>query len=141
VSRAITALAMRFAAMRALRGTTDGCTLELMFVLPDVEEGPTFDGMRLSTYDAGEKVLVVEAAIPARILDSERAASYVAAVAADAVDAASDFFAEQRVAFDADHRHAALRMISVSDLERQLHSRNLPESAWVDAAGDAGTRT
>jgi hypothetical protein len=137
VSRAITALAMRFAHLRALRGATDSCTLELMFVLPDIDEGPIFEGMRLSTYAEGEGLLVVEAAVPVRILDSEHAASYVAAVAADAVDAARDFFEEQRIAFDASGRHDMLRAIPVLDLDGPLRSRNLPESAWVDATSES----
>ena len=139
VGRAITALAMRFAGARAQGGLDDACTLELMFVLPDLEVGPVFEGMRLSTYAAGERILVVEAAAPRHLLDSEYAARYVAAVAADAVDAAREFFEEHRIAFDAERRHLMLRSISASDLERELNSRDLPESTWADGETDPRT--
>ena len=97
--------------------------------------------LQLSTYSESEGILGVEAAVPVRMLDSEHAASYVAAVAADAVDAAREFFEERKIPFDADARHDALRAISVSDLDRPLQSRNLPESAWVDATSERGMHT
>jgi hypothetical protein len=136
-SRAITALAIRLATRLDQSDKPDACTLELMFVLPDADEGPVFEGMRLSAYAEGEGILVVEAAVPLRMLDSEHVARYVAAVAADAVDAASEFFGEQQVTFDADRRHEVLRAISVSDLQGPLKSRHLPESAWVDATSES----
>jgi hypothetical protein len=138
-SRAITALAMRFSSLLASQVASDKCTLELMFVLPD-EEGPLFEGMRLGSYAEGTHTLCVQAAVPARLVASARAADYVAAAAADAVDAAGEFFGEQGVPFNADARREILRSISVTELERRLESRNLPESTWVDAAASGGPR-
>jgi hypothetical protein len=140
VSRAITSLAMRLASKAVSQGA-DGYTLELMFVLPDSEEGPLFEGMRLSTYAEDQKILVVEAAVPVSMIDSDRAAAYVAAVAADAVDAAREFFEELRMPFDAESRHDLLGRISTSDLQRPLLSHDLPESAWVEATGSGGSRS
>jgi hypothetical protein len=130
-SRAIIALAMGLAARRP---ASDGCTVELMFVLPDSEAGPLFEGMRLRAYQESEHVLIIEAAVPSRLVDSEHAARYIAAATADAIDAARDFFEEKQTAFDAERHHALLADIE-SEIGRPIESRDLPESTWVDATG------
>jgi hypothetical protein len=114
-SHAITALAMRL----ARRGTSSGAArLTLCYLLPDEQGAAPFAGMRLASHDAERGVLTIEACVPTHLVtDTSRAGRYVLAVAADAIDAARDFFDEQGLGgFDAEELHAWVMTIQPKDL-------------------------
>jgi hypothetical protein len=74
--------------------------------------------MRLSAHDSIKGILTIEACVPAHIVqDLAKAGPYVLAVAADAIDAARDFFLEQGVtAFDQDTLQAWVSTVKPQDL-------------------------
>jgi hypothetical protein len=115
-SHAITALAMRLARREAMPDAK--ARLVLCYLLPDEYGVSPFDGMRLASYEAKSAVLTIEACVPTSIVnDRARAGRYVLAVAADAVDAAREFFQEQLVdAFRAPELESWLASVGPGDL-------------------------
>jgi len=115
-SHAITALAMRLARREATPGVE--ARLTLCYLLPDEHGMAPFDGMRLSSHDAAKGALTIEACVPSHIVrDAARAGRYVLAVAADAIDAAQEFFLEQGVhAFDAETLQGWISTVKPEDL-------------------------
>src|SRR3954449_6425131 len=90
---AITALAMRLARREvALEVKTQ---LTLCYLLPGEDGEPPFLGMQLGTHHPLRGIVTIEACVPAHIVhDPSKAGPYVLAVAADAIDAAEEFFFE-----------------------------------------------
>ena len=116
VSKAITALALRLARLELSAHAR--AQLKLCYLLPAVDGQIAFQGMRLSTLDAVAGVLTIEACVPPHIVtDQVRAGLYVLAVAADAIDAAREFFSEQGAAtFDAESLQTWLSTVTPKDL-------------------------
>jgi hypothetical protein len=115
-SHAITGLALRLARREAVPDVQ--AQLTLCYLLPGEDGELPFDGMQLSTHNPVKGVVTIEACVPAHIVhDAAKAGPYVLAVAADAIDAAREFFVEQGVtAFDADALHAWLMTVNAADL-------------------------
>jgi hypothetical protein len=122
-SHAITALAMRLA-RREVRPVL-GAQLTLCYLLPGEDGELPFEGMQLSTHDPRKGVVIIEACVPSHVVhDALRAGPYVLAVAADAIDAAREFFVEQGItAFDADALHAWIMTVKAADLLPPQHQR------------------
>lgn len=116
VSHAITAFAMQLARRAASRDAT--ARLTLCYLLPGEDGTVAFEGMQLSRHDPGKRLLIIEACIPNHIVhDTARAGAYVLAVAADAIDAAREFFLERGVTdFDADALQACVASVKAVDL-------------------------
>ena len=116
IGHAITALAMRL----ARRAVTVGAKAELTlcYLLPGEDGELPFQGMQFGSHDPMRGVVTIEACVPAHIVhDPARAGSYVLAVAADAIDAAGEFFVEQGVtAFDAETLQAWVATVKAADL-------------------------
>jgi hypothetical protein len=123
-ARAITALARRLMRKDA---ASSQATLSLAFVLPGIDDQLPFQGMRLTAHDEITKTLTIEAAVPLPMLDPPKAAPYVLAVAADAIDAASEFFAETGTPFDARGLHAIVAAISPGELEHPAREHFAPD--------------
>jgi hypothetical protein len=123
-ARAITALARHLARRRFDVGSSRA-SFSLVFVLPGIDDQLSFQGMRLTAHDEPTDTLTIEAAIPVPMLDSPKAAAYVLAVAADAIDAASEFFTEKGTAFDARCVHDIVAAVSPRDLERPSHEHHV----------------
>lgn len=115
-SHAIIALAMRL--FRREVASAKRAQLTLCYLLPDERGQAPFEGMRLGTHDAEKAVLTIEACVPQHIVDDpSRAGRYVLAVAADAIDAAREFFVDVGVeGFDAETLQAWVTTIKLEDL-------------------------
>jgi len=114
--RAITALAMHLARHR---GTPNLNTqLTLCYLLPGEDGELAFEGMQLCTHDPRSGVVTIEACVPTHIVhDESKAGSYVLALAADAIDAAQEFFVEQGItSFDAESLQAWVTTVDVAEL-------------------------
>ncbi|WKJ91581.1 hypothetical protein QZJ86_05440 [Methylomonas montana] len=75
--------------------------LDLVFLLPSRQEKADFEGLRLHSFDQSSQILKIESAIPEKMVASTHAERFVLAVILDAIDAAAEFFIEQRILFDA----------------------------------------
>ncbi|MBD9355353.1 hypothetical protein IE877_05575 [Methylomonas sp. EbA] len=75
--------------------------LDLVFLLPSREEKADFEGLRLHSFDKAAQILRIESAVPEKMVASTHAERFVVAVMLDAIDAAAEFFTEQRILFDA----------------------------------------
>jgi len=115
-SHAITRLAMELA-RRALP-TNHAARLTLCYLLPDEHGAAPFQGMRLASHDAARGVLTIEACVPPALVDdTARAGRYVLAVAADAIDAAHEYFVEQKITgFDPETLQAWLTTVGPESL-------------------------
>ena len=125
MSQAITGLAVRLARREA--APVVGAQLTLCYLLPGEDGELPFAGMQLSAHDPVKSVLIIEACVPLHIVhDPSKAGAYVLAVAADAIDAAREFFEEQGVtAFDADALQTWISTLEAAELlPRQQRVRN-----------------
>lgn len=115
VGHAITLFA-RHLAERLPRGTET--RLRLCYLLPGEDGELPLQGMQISTHDLDRGILTILASIPAHMVhDTQLAGRYVHALAADAVDAAQDFFLEQGITtFDVDTLQACILTIRPADL-------------------------
>lgn len=120
---AITALAKRLARREVARDVK--ARLTLCYLLPGEDGELPFQGMRLGTHDPVRGVVTIEACVPAHIVhDAGKAGPYVLALAADAIDAAQEFFVEQGVnAFDAETLHAWITTVKPADLRPPEHQQ------------------
>jgi hypothetical protein len=125
--RAITALARCLFKARPTAGRT--ASVSLVLILPGIDDQVPFHGMRLASYDEASRTLTIEAAVPARALEAPAAAPYVLAVAADAVDAAVEFFVEQGIAFDAGPLQELLAATAPEDLEGPQRAHRVTDAA------------
>lgn len=116
VSQAITALAVRLA--RLERTPLVQPQLRLCYLLPAEDGQLAFQGMRLRTHDPATGTLTIDASVPLHIVDdTSKAGPYVLAVAADAIDAAQEFFLEQGIrSFDAETLQAWVTTVKPADL-------------------------
>jgi len=120
---AITALAMRLARREGVRDVR--AQLTLCYLLPGEDGELPFRGMRLGTHDPVKGMVTIEACVPAHIVnDPAKAGPYVLAVAADAIDAAQEFFVEQGLtSFDAETLHAWITTVKAADLRPPEHQQ------------------
>lgn len=120
---AITALAMRLARREVEPDVK--AKLTLCYLLPGEDGELPFQGMQLSTHDPVKGVLIIEACVPPHIVhDPSKAGPYVLAVAADAIDAAQEFFVEQgNSAFDAENLQAWVTTVKPADLLPPQHQQ------------------
>lgn len=75
--------------------------LNIVYLLPSQLEKADFEGLRLHSFEKDAQTLRIEAAVPAKMVESAHAERYVIAILLDAIDAAGEFFNEQRILFDA----------------------------------------
>lgn len=75
--------------------------LNIVYLLPSQREKADFEGLRLHSFEKDAQMLRIEAAVPAKMVESPHAERYVIAILLDAIDAAGEFFNEQRILFDA----------------------------------------
>jgi hypothetical protein len=120
---AIMALAMQMA--RRILSPDVRARLKLCYLLPGEDGLLPFQGMQLSRHDAEKGLLTIEACVPSLIVhDPLKAGPYVLAVAADAIDAAQEFFLEQGItAFDAETLQAHIMTIKPFDLRLPEHQQ------------------
>ena len=120
---AITAFAMRLA--RREVASYVKARLTLCYLLPGEDGKPPFEGMRFGTHDPVKGVVTIEACVPVHIVhDPSKAGPYVLAVAADAIDAAQEFFVEQgSAAFDAETLQAWVTSVKAADLLPPQHQQ------------------
>lgn len=99
-STGLTGIAAQLAARRSAQLAYGGPDIDVRFLLPGKNEAPTFQGMRFTAWRQAESVLYVESAVPAGLINSLHAETYIVAALQDAIDNAADFFAETGVAFE-----------------------------------------
>ena len=86
--------------------------LDIVFLLPSRQEKAGFAGLRLHSYDTLGQILRFESAVPEKMVTSIYAERFVIAIIQDAIDAASEFFSEQHILFDASAHFALMDWIS-----------------------------
>ncbi|WP_232056626.1 MULTISPECIES: hypothetical protein [Methylomonas] len=119
VAKAIIKVARELAALRNHPAQQRSPTVDIVYMLPGVHEQADFLGLRLRAYDQESLIARFEAAVPANMLQSERAEEYVHAVILDAIDAAAEFFTEQKVLFNANEH---MQMFTpVQEVQATLH--------------------
>ncbi|MGD0960196.1 MAG: hypothetical protein ABSB19_10345 [Methylomonas sp.] len=105
--KAITKVAIDLAGLRNQNIQQRAPALDIVFLLPSRLEKADFTGLRLHSFDPAGQVLRIESAAPEKMVDSIHAERFVIAVIMDAIDAADEFFMEQRILFDS-RAHLAL---------------------------------
>ena len=101
IAKAITKTAVDLARFREEPIQKRAPILDLIFLLPSRQEKADFDGLRLHSFDKASQTLRIECAVPEKMVASTHAERFVVAVIMDAIDAAAEFFTEQRILFDA----------------------------------------
>ena len=116
--KAITKVAADLGRLRDQQAQKQPPALDIVFLLPSLQEKAGFAGLRCHSYDAALQVLRFESAVPEKMVTSIHAERFVIAIMQDAIDAAGEFFSEQHILFDAS-AHLAL-MDRVSPKERRV---------------------
>ncbi|AEG00964.1 hypothetical protein [Methylomonas methanica] len=101
VFKAITKVAIDWAAFANQPIQKKRPVLNVVFLLPSQQEKADFEGLRLHSFEKDTQTLRIEASVPAKMVESAYAERYVVAILLDAIDAAGEFFNEQRILFDA----------------------------------------
>jgi len=101
ICKAITKTAIDLARLRDAPIQKRTPILDLVFLLPSQQENAGFEGLRLHSFDQDGQTLRIESAVPEKMVGSVHAERFVVAVMQDAIDAAAEFFTEQRILFDA----------------------------------------
>ncbi|MDD2801493.1 MAG: hypothetical protein PHE96_08555 [Methylococcales bacterium] len=91
-------------------------TLDIVFLLPSRQEKADFVGLRLHSFDTAGQILRIESAVPEKMVTSIHAERFVIAIMLDAIDAASEFFSEQHILFDASEHLALVGLVSTKEL-------------------------
>jgi len=91
-------------------------TLDIVFLLPSQQEKADFVGLRLHSFDTVGQILRIESAVPEKMVTSIHAERFVIAIMLDAIDAASEFFSEQHILFDASAHLAFVGLVSTNEL-------------------------
>jgi len=91
-------------------------TLDIVFLLPSRQEKADFVGLRLHSFDTAGQILRIESAVPEKMVTSIHAERFVIAIMLDAIDAASEFFSEQHILFDAPEHLALVGLVSTKEL-------------------------
>ncbi|QPK63960.1 hypothetical protein IVG45_02980 [Methylomonas sp. LL1] len=98
--KAITKIAMDLAGLRNQVIQKKTPLLDIVFLLPSRQEQADFTGLRLHSFDSAGQILRIESAVPEKMVTSIHAERFVIAIMQDAIDAAGEFFNEQRILFD-----------------------------------------
>lgn len=91
-------------------------TLDIVFLLPSQQEKADFVGLRLHSFDTAGQILRIESAVPEKMVTSIHAERFVIAIMLDAIDAASEFFNEQNILFDASAHLALVGLVNTNEL-------------------------
>lgn len=109
--KAITKVAVDLAGLRDQRVQKKTPVLDIVFLLPSPQEKADFAGLRLHSFDTAGQILRIESAVPEKMVTSIHAERFVIAIMQDAIDAASVFFSEQHVLFDASEHLALVDLV------------------------------
>jgi len=101
IAKAITKIAVDLARFREEPIQKRTPILDLIFLLPSRQERADFEGLRLHSFDKTSQTLRIECAVPEKMVASTHAERFVVAVIMDTIDAAAEFFTEQRILFNA----------------------------------------
>ncbi|MDX8127244.1 hypothetical protein QLH52_08135 [Methylomonas sp. OY6] len=101
IAKAITKIAVDLARFRDEPIQKRTPILDLIFLLPSRQERADFEGLRLHSFDKTSQTLRIECAVPEKMVASTHAERFVVAVIMDTIDAAAEFFTEQRILFNA----------------------------------------
>lgn len=86
-------------------------SLDIIFLLPSQQEKAGFTGLRLTSFDKASQTLTLESAVPEKMVTSAHAQRFVIAVILDAIDAAKEFFNEQKIPFNETQYSALIEFI------------------------------
>jgi hypothetical protein len=120
IGNAITSIAMDLAGLRDHPLQKRCPVLDLVFLLPNHQDKADFDGLRLHSFDPTTQTILMESSVPQKMVTSIHAERYVIAVMLDAIDAASEFFNEQHILFDAPG-HQSLIESATSNEQLAIH--------------------
>jgi hypothetical protein len=109
---AITKIATDLARLRDQHVQKRTPALDIVFLLPTPQEKADFTGLRLHSFDHAGQTLRIESAVPEKMVTSINAEKFVIAIILDAIDAASEFFNEQHVLFDASKHQTLVNLVS-----------------------------
>jgi hypothetical protein len=115
--KAITKIATDLARLRdqhSLKMTPD---LDIIFLLPSRQEKADFAGLRLHSFDDVRQSLRFESAVPENMVSSIHAERFVIAILLDAIDAASEFFTERHILFNAPAYQSLVERINTNELQ------------------------
>ncbi len=90
-------------------------TLDIVFLLPSTQEKADFVGLRLHSYDTAGQILRIESAVPEKMVTSIYATRFVIAIMLDAIDAATEFFSEHLILFDAPEHHVLVGLVGTGE--------------------------
>jgi hypothetical protein len=109
--KAITKVARDLAGLRDQLIQQKTPALDIVFLFPSRQEKTDFAGLRLHSFDTAGQILRIESAVPEKMVTSIHAERFVIAILQDAIDAASIFFSEQHVLFDASEHLALVDLV------------------------------
>jgi hypothetical protein len=118
--KAITKVATDLAGFREQLVQQKTPVLDIVFLLPSRQEKADFAGLRLYSFNPIGRILRIESAVPEKMVTSVHTGRFVIAIIQDAIDAASEFFSEQNMLFDAPEHLALVDLIT----PKELHSIN-----------------
>lgn len=95
MSEAITAMAASLIRKERQGKLPQGPSLDITFMFAEKLDDPGFAGMRMGGYTESDNTLYFERAVPEKLLDSPRAREFVSLVLEDALDNATDYFADR----------------------------------------------
>ncbi|MBL6987416.1 MAG: hypothetical protein ISR72_10345 [Methylobacter sp.] len=110
--KAITKIATDLARLRDQHAQKRTPILDIVFLLPSQQEKADFAGLRLHSFDSSRQILRIESAVPEKMVTSIHAERFVIVIMLDAIDAASDFFNEQHILFDASEHQALVNLVN-----------------------------
>jgi hypothetical protein len=114
--KAVTKVASNLAGVRDQRLQKQTPVLDIVFLLPGQCEKVDFEGLRLHSFDLARQILRFESVVPEKMVASIYAERFVIAIIQDAIDAAGEFFIEQRVLFDVPGYLALVDLITAQKL-------------------------
>ena len=113
MSAAITTMAALLTQKSQRGELPQGPSLEITFMLPGKLDKPGFTGMRMGGYTEQDNTLYFERAVPEDLLQSPKAGEFVALVLEDAVDNATDYFADRSRLFNQSGWKTALAQVGI----------------------------
>jgi hypothetical protein len=115
--QAITKVAMDLARLRDQHIQKRMPAVDIVFLIPSRQEKADFTGLRLHSFDTAGQTLRIESAVPEKMVTSIHAERFVIAIMLDAIDAASEFFNEQHILFDAAEHLALVDLVGTKELQ------------------------
>ncbi|TVZ38812.1 hypothetical protein P886_3194 [Alteromonadaceae bacterium 2753L.S.0a.02] len=111
-ANALTKVAMALASSPDASVQKNAPEVEVLFMLSGKFDSPGFEGMRIRRYDSKAESLIIEAAVPEKIVNSENAETYVIAAMLDAAENAAEFLGEIQMEFDCAAHMALIESLS-----------------------------